>query len=136
MKEFVVLERRGRVTESGSTWVNWQQEEPDGLGGRRQPSPGGTSRVTGDGQARICERLGAKFSGPTRQQETEPSQTGLRRSDKPNPIATGRLQLLRLLDSTQLRIGSGEGRLDDCPNPIAAVPVYDPQVNLIFARIP
>ena len=54
---------KGRVTESGSTWVNWQQEEPDGLGGRRQPSTGGTSCVTGDGQARICERLGAKFPG-------------------------------------------------------------------------
>jgi hypothetical protein len=60
------------------------QEEPDGLGGRRQPSTGGTSRVTGDGQARICERLGAKFPGPTRQQETEPSQAGLRqRGRKP-----------------------------------------------------
>jgi hypothetical protein len=70
--------RRGRVTESGSTWVNWQQEVPDDLGGRRQPSTGGTSRVSGDGQARICERLGAKFPGPTRQQETGPSQTGLR----------------------------------------------------------
>ena len=72
------MERRGRVTESGSTWVNWQQEEPDDLGGRRRPSTGGTSRVTGDGQARICERLGAKFPGPTRRQETGPSQTGLR----------------------------------------------------------
>src|SRR5215469_18455892 len=28
---------------------------------------------------RICGRLGAKFPGPTRQQETESSQTGLRR---------------------------------------------------------
>jgi hypothetical protein len=26
----------------------------------------GTSRVTGDSQARFCERLGAKFPGPTR----------------------------------------------------------------------
>ncbi len=26
----------------------------------------GTSRVTGDRQARICERLGVKFPGPTR----------------------------------------------------------------------
>jgi hypothetical protein len=58
---------KGAVTESGSTWVNGQQEEPDGLGGRRQPSTGGTSRVTGDGQARICGRLGAKFPGPTQQ---------------------------------------------------------------------
>src|SRR5439155_25558125 len=91
---------KGRGTESGSTWVNWQQEEPDGLGGRRRPSTGGTSRVTGDGQARICERLGAKFPGPTRQQETEPGQTGLRWARrKPRPIATGRLQLLRLLST-------------------------------------
>src|SRR5579864_609597 len=28
---------------------------------------------------RICGRLGAKFPGPTRQEETEPRQTGLRR---------------------------------------------------------
>src|SRR5215472_15416688 len=28
---------------------------------------------------RICGRLGARFPGPTRQQETEPSPTGLRR---------------------------------------------------------
>ena len=26
----------------------------------------GTSRVTGDSQARFCERLGVKFPGPTR----------------------------------------------------------------------
>ena len=31
-----------------------------------KPSLGGTSRVTGDSQARICERLGVKFPGPTR----------------------------------------------------------------------
>jgi len=53
-------------------------QAPDGLGGRRQPSAGGTSRGTGHGQARICERLGAKFPGPTRQQETERSQPALR----------------------------------------------------------
>src|SRR5215471_20450546 len=29
---------------------------------------------------RICGRLGAKFPGPTRQQETEPCQTGMRRA--------------------------------------------------------
>ena len=66
----MLVERRERVTESGSTWVNWQQEEPADLGGRRRPSTGGTSRVTGDGQARICERLGAKLPGPTRRRET------------------------------------------------------------------
>src|SRR5690349_8148385 len=37
------------------------------LGGRRQPSFGGTSRMTRECQVRICERLGVRFPGPTRQ---------------------------------------------------------------------
>ena len=35
--------------------------------GRRQPSRGGTSRMTRECQVRFCERLGVKFPGPTRQ---------------------------------------------------------------------
>src|SRR6266853_565858 len=35
--------------------------------GRRQPSRGGTSRMMREYQVRICERLGVKFPGPTRQ---------------------------------------------------------------------
>src|SRR5713101_790483 len=35
--------------------------------GRRQPSRGGTSRMTRECQVRFCEGLGAKFPGPTRQ---------------------------------------------------------------------
>ena len=35
--------------------------------GRRQPSCGGTSRMTRECQVRFCERLGVKFPGPTRQ---------------------------------------------------------------------
>ena len=35
--------------------------------GRRQPSRGGTSRMIREVQVRICERLGVKFPGPTRQ---------------------------------------------------------------------
>ena len=35
--------------------------------GRRQPSRGGTSRMTREYQVRICERLRVKFPGPTRQ---------------------------------------------------------------------
>jgi hypothetical protein len=35
--------------------------------GRRQPSCDGTSRMTRECPVRICERLGVKFSGPTRQ---------------------------------------------------------------------
>jgi hypothetical protein len=34
--------------------------------GRRQPSSGGTSRMTRECQVRFCEGLGVKFPGPTR----------------------------------------------------------------------
>ena len=51
------MERRGQVTRVAIDLANWQQEEPGGCGGRRQPSLGGTSRVTGDCHARFCERL-------------------------------------------------------------------------------
>src|SRR6266849_2991635 len=34
--------------------------------GRRQPSRGGTSRMTRECQVRICEGLGVQFPGPTR----------------------------------------------------------------------
>jgi hypothetical protein len=55
-----------QVTRVGIVWVNGQPEELDGSDGRRQPSMGGTSRVSREAQARICERLGVKFPGPTR----------------------------------------------------------------------
>jgi hypothetical protein len=35
--------------------------------GKRQPSRGGTSRMTRECQVRFCEGLGVKFPGPTRQ---------------------------------------------------------------------
>src|SRR6266849_3459896 len=38
-----------------------------GFGGRRQPSRGGTSRISREAYVRLCERLGVKFPGPTRQ---------------------------------------------------------------------
>ena len=62
----MLAERRGQVTDVGS--------EPTGNGrsfktldGRRQPSCGGTSRMMREYHVRICERLGVKFPGPTRQ---------------------------------------------------------------------
>ena len=39
--------------------------------GRRQPSCDGTSRMTRECQVRICERLGVKFPGPTRQKRAK-----------------------------------------------------------------
>jgi hypothetical protein len=62
------VERRGQAIRVVIKLVNWQQEEPTGCGGGRQLSMDGTSRVTGDGHARICERLGVKFPGATRRQ--------------------------------------------------------------------
>src|SRR5260370_41540001 len=46
--------------------VNGQPEEPTGVGGRRQPSGGDTSRMSGDAHVRFCERLGGRLPGPTR----------------------------------------------------------------------
>ena len=60
------MEGREQVTRIGIVRVNGQPEELDGLDGRRQPSVGGTSRVSREAQARICERLGVKFPGATR----------------------------------------------------------------------
>src|SRR2546426_1240968 len=59
-------EGRGRAIRVMVNLVNWQQEEPTGCGGGRQPSMDGTSRVTGDRHARFREGLGVKFPGPTR----------------------------------------------------------------------
>jgi hypothetical protein len=60
------VERRGRAIRVMINLVNWQQEEPNGCGGGRQPSMDGTSRVNREVYARFCERLGVKFPGPTR----------------------------------------------------------------------
>src|SRR6476469_3725982 len=61
------VERRGWVIafEIGSTGNG---RNPI-FNGRRQPSRGGTSRMTRECQVRICERLGVKFTGPTRPTE-------------------------------------------------------------------
>ena len=57
-------ERRGQViaVEIGSTGNGRSLT----LNGRRQPSCGGTSRMTRECQVRICEGLEVKFLGPTR----------------------------------------------------------------------
>jgi hypothetical protein len=63
------VERRERVTRveliDGSTAGRMN---PVGFGARRQPSMGGTSRISREAYVRFCERLGVKFPGPTRQQ--------------------------------------------------------------------
>ena len=53
----MAVEGREQVTRIGIVRVNGQPEELDDADGRRQPSLGGTSRVSREAQARICERL-------------------------------------------------------------------------------
>ena len=60
------MERRGRVIRVIPTLVNRQREEPTGCDGERQLSMDGTSRVSREAQARICERLGVRSPGATR----------------------------------------------------------------------
>ena len=60
------MERRGRVIRVIPTLVNRQREEPTGCDGERQLSMNGTSRVSREAQARICERLGVRLPGATR----------------------------------------------------------------------
>src|SRR6516162_3781537 len=59
------VERRGRSPTLGLSQLATGGAPT--LDGRRQPSFGGTSRMTRECQVRICERLGVKFPGPTRQ---------------------------------------------------------------------
>ena len=57
------VEQRGQAIRVMINLVNWQQDEPTGCGGGRQLSMNGTSRVSREAQARICERLGVRFPG-------------------------------------------------------------------------
>jgi hypothetical protein len=60
-------ERREQVTRAGLIYGSTViRMNPVGFGGRRQPSMGGTSRISREAYVRFCERLGVKFPGPTR----------------------------------------------------------------------
>jgi hypothetical protein len=76
---------RGQVTRIRINRVNGQPEELEGLDGRRQPSLGGTSRISREVYVRFCERLGVQFPGPTRPEagEVEPALWRRRRSHSP-----------------------------------------------------
>src|SRR5262245_35179658 len=67
------VERREQVTRAEIVRVNGQPEELAGFGGRRQPSLGGTSRMNREIHVRICERLGVRFPGATRQARGQPA---------------------------------------------------------------
>src|SRR5262245_16382999 len=61
----MLVERRGWVI-AVDLGQSVRREEPF-VNGRRQPSGGGTSRISREAYVRFCERLGVKFPGPTRQ---------------------------------------------------------------------
>ena len=58
------------------------------INGRRQPSRGGTSRISREAYVRFCERLGVKFPGPTRQNQSPPY-SALRQLSPAADIALG-----------------------------------------------
>src|SRR5215211_3538735 len=65
------VEQRGRS--SPLTWANRVKlGGAQSVSGRRQPSCGDTSRMNREVHVRICEGLGVKFPGPTRQSEKDP----------------------------------------------------------------
>src|SRR6202048_2856428 len=100
------VERRGWViaVEIGSTGNG---RNPI-FNGRRQPSCGGTSRMTRECQVRICERLGGKFPGPTRPLRRIAAMRRFRRdrseADRPRVSEAGRS------DENDPKRPSSEGR--------------------------
>jgi hypothetical protein len=106
---------RGAKGVGHSRWdrrVNGQPEEPAGVGGRRQPSLSGTSRVTGDGQARFCEGLEVKLLGSTRQRWSQSSRQYLeqvrnRETNESEPFEDASLKYSNVVET------GGVGRLRD-----------------------
>jgi len=58
---------KARCGASVMSWANRFAGMSLSFNGRRQPSRGGTSRISREAYVQICERLGVKFPGPTRQ---------------------------------------------------------------------
>src|ERR1035438_4921694 len=68
--------------------ANRQRDEPLGCSGGRQPSSGGTSRMTGDRLVRICEGSRVKFLRSTRQRLTDRLPTCDRRRSSNGAVAS------------------------------------------------
>jgi len=89
------VEQRGQVI---AIWVgSTGNGRSPTLNGRRQPSRGGTSRMTRECHVRICEGLGVKFPGPTRHLRLS---THASLTDGLPPIADGRALGLAFDSST------------------------------------
>jgi len=97
----VVLKRGNACGAKGAGYRHWRGSTGNGrnpmFNGRRQPSRGGTSRMTREYQVRFCERLGVKFPGPTRLvSRVPPVQTALRNCtrDEGRPFEVGNQVLI------------------------------------------
>src|SRR5215813_12584701 len=70
----VALKRGNARGAKGAGHRHWIGSTDNGrsliISGRRQPSSDGTSRMNREVHVRICERLGVKFPGPTRHEQT------------------------------------------------------------------
>ena len=96
------------------------------LDGRRQPSFGGTSRMTRECQVRICERLGVKLPGPTRQRcgnvGTRSRQARLREASASEPSMKCRKRIRRCRNrGVTLPPGSARENPEACPSGIRHV---------------
>src|SRR5262249_6026719 len=78
-------ERRGRVIHAGIHFGSTGNRRNSRVStGRRQPSTGGTSRISRETYVRFCERLGVRFPGSTRR-------VGEAGSSPPGGIQRGRI---------------------------------------------
>jgi hypothetical protein len=106
------VEQREQVTRVEIVRVNGQPEELAGFGGRRQPSLGGTSRMNREVHVRICERLGVKFPGATRQHGGKDMSSNWRSRPRPieKSVEPGRSYNRQNRESDRRRDGGGRAR--------------------------
>jgi hypothetical protein len=104
------MEEREQVTRIGIVRVNGQPEELDGPDGRRQPSVGGTSRISREAYVRICERLGVQFPGATRRSagNRRPYADLVAKQEVEPPVGSGRnTAIYRPIPKNEVARGTG-----------------------------
>jgi hypothetical protein len=97
--------------------------------GRRQPSCGGTSRMTRECQVRFCERLGVQFPGPTRQQR---SSNDVCVTSAITPTAAGKRTFRHFAVG---RVEDGRGSLGHSAAPRFPSPLIEPDVPISGIRL-
>src|SRR6516225_635138 len=129
------VERRGQVIalKSGQPATGGTRYST----GRRQPSRGGTSRMTRECQVRICERLGVQFPGPTRQFPGPTRQfPGPTRPQETPAVHLRRVCLLRCSGSCPVKRTARSRVADSWPRCLLNVqaPCYRAHVRAVLSR--